>query len=462
MKMRSQPVGKLLLGMSLPAMFSMLVQALYNVVDTIFVARFAGEDGITALSAAFPMQLLVLSFAIGIGVGANVAVAKRLGEGKNAEASEVAKTGLFLALITSAVFMILGLTVVKPFIAFSVGDDASVRKMGDVYLTVVMTFSAASFVEICITKILQSTGNMKVAMISQLIGAGTNIALDPLFIFGVGFFPEMGVFGAALATVIGQAAAMTYALIVAFFKKQDVSLSLRRFRPRRHNIAAICMIGFPTTVMNSVNSFTIIILNGILKAISQSGIAILGVYFKLQSFVFMPVFGLTQGLMPILSYNYGYGDKKRFSRALKLAMLTSASIMAAGLILFQAAPGPLMKLFSAEGAFFDEGKYALRIVSISFMFAAFSIILVTLMQSLGKGISSLIMSLARQVILLVFGAVLGFTAGFNAFWFAYPVAELAVFAFFLPYTLAAVRKKFGGKAPVVEKVDLEQETNASE
>lgn len=442
MKMREQPVGKLLLNMSLPAILSMLVQALYNVVDSIFVAKHSGNAGTTALSAVFPMQMLVMSLALGIGVGTNVQIAKRLGEGKNDEASSVARTGVFMALCGALAAVVIGLTASRPFCAAYSQGNKDVENMASAYLTIVTAVSVGMFVEICLSKILQSTGNMKIPMISQLIGAVTNIILDPLLIFGIGFFPELGVRGAAIATVTGQIAAMIFVILIFVFKKHDVSLSPRHFSIKKENLAAICIVGLPTTVMNAVSGFTTLILNLFLNKISQNGMAILGVYFKLQSFVFMPVFGLMQGLMPILSYNYGYGDKKRFSRAYKLAQITSAAIMAVGLLLFQFAPRLLMKMFS-EGQMLEEGIFALRIISISFLPAAFGICMTTVMQSFGKGVTSLVMSLLRQVVLLIpLGALLAFTTGLNGFWFTYPIAEFCVFALFLPYTLVTIKKKF--------------------
>ena len=460
--MREQPIGKLLLNMSLPAILSMLVQALYNVVDSIFVASYSknaglGNAGTTALSVVFPMQMLTMALAIGIGVGTNVQIAKRLGEGRNDDASAVARTGVFMAACGAIVAVILGLTASRPFsVAFAKGDK-QVEDMAATYLTIVTAVSVGMFIEITLSKILQATGNMKVPMISQLIGAITNIILDPLLIFGVGFFPTLGVRGAAIATVTGQICAMIFVIIIFIVKKHDVSLNFKNFKLRKENVYAIFIIGLPTMVMNAVGGFTTIILYSFLNKISDSGVTILGVYFKLQSFVFMPVFGLMQGLMPILSYNYGYGDKKRFVRAYKLAQITSAIIMTVGLILFQVASGFLMKIF-AEGDMLKEGTFALRIISISFLPAAFGICLTNVMQAFGKGVTSLILSLLRQVVLLIpIGALLAFTVGLNGFWFTYPIAETVVCAAFLPYTLVTINKKFKGVTPIGDGAITEHE-----
>lgn len=456
-KMREQPIGKLLLNMSLPAILSMLVQALYNVVDSIFVANYSknagfGDAGITALSAVFPMQMLTMALAIGIGVGTNVQIAKRLGEGRNEDASAVARTGVFMAACGAVIAVILGLTASRPFaVAFAKGDK-QVEDMAATYLTIVTAVSVGMFIEITLSKTLQATGNMKVPMISQLIGAITNIILDPLLIFGIGFFPTMGVRGAAIATVTGQICAMIFVIIMFIVKKHDVSLDFRKFRLRKENVSAICIIGLPTTVMNAVGGFTTLILNLFLNMISDSGVAILGVYFKLQSFIFMPVFGLMQGLMPILSYNYGYGDKKRFVHAYKLAQITSAIIMAVGLVLFQVLPRLLMGMFLSDPQAMSDGIFALRIISISFLPAAFGICMTNVMQAFGKGLTSLIMSLLRQVVLLIpLGALLAFTMGLNGFWFTYPIAEMVVFGVFLPYTIVTINKKFKGVTPLEDK-----------
>jgi len=439
MKMKEQPIGRLLLNMSLPAIFSMLVQALYNIVDTMFVSTYDKEHGLTALSVVFPMQMLVMAFAIGIGVGSNVQIAKKLGEGKNEEASNTAKTGIVLALIMTAVFVVLSFVIVKPFInAYT--DDIEVRKQATTYLTIVMCLSVGMFVEICCSKILQATGNMKVPMISQLIGAITNIILDPIFIFEWGL--GLGVRGAALATVAGQMLSMCFVLFVMFKKKQDVSINLRGFKLKKKSVLEICSVGLPTTVMNAMGSITTSTLNLIIKSF-EGYIAILGAYFKLQSFVFMPVFGLTQGAMPILSYNYGYGDKKRFDKAYKLSTTIAFCIMFVGLLLFQFFPRLLLGMFSISGETMLEGVIAMRRISLAFLPAAVSIVMITTFQSLGKGINALMMSLLRQLGCLIPVALL-MKILFNsrAIWFCYPIAEIVVLVVFFPILMRAIKKMF--------------------
>lgn len=448
LKMRTKPVGKLLLTMSLPAILSMLIQALYNVVDTIFVAQYCGNDGITALSLAMPLQMLIIAFAIGIGVGANAQIAKNLGEGKVEKANALAKTGVFMAIVMSLVFVVLGLTISKPFMSIFSKNEAVV-KMGSQYLMVVVSLSFGSFIEITCSKIMQSTGNMRIPMISQLIGAVTNIVLDPLLIFGFGIFPELGVLGAAIATVIGQVFAMTFVLIMFFVRKHDVSISPRGFKLRKENVLGICIIGFPVMVMNAVASVTTTIMNGIVGRY-EDGVAVLGIYFKLQSFVFMPVFGLTQGAMPILSYNYGAKNKKRFVKAFWLSIAAALSMMVIGFMLFQIFPRQLLLLFNAKGALMDEGVYALRVISYCFIPAAFGIVMTTTIQALGKGLPSLIMSLMRQLVLLIpIAALLGFWFGIKGIWFCYPISEALVFLAFLPVTLLSIKRKFAGMPDLV-------------
>ncbi|MDR3318802.1 MAG: MATE family efflux transporter [Clostridiales bacterium] len=452
-KMKEMPVGKLLFVMALPAIVSMLVQALYNVADTIFIGMKYGLDGITALSIANPMQLLMIAAAIGIGVGTNVQIAKKLGEGKPEEASQAAKTGMLLSVIGAVIFTALGFIVSGPFIEGFTEAGGAVAEYGTTYLSVCMIGCAGVFVGVNCARILQATGNMKMPMISQLIGAIINIALDPLFIFVF----DMGTLGAALATVIGQVASMLFALAVFIFKKQDVSISPRGFRVKRTDIASILIIGLPTIVMNAVNAFTVLILNLIVIPINEFGIPILGVYLKLNAFVFMPLFGLMQGLMPILSYNFGYGDKARYKQAYKKAMITSLIIMTVGFILFLTMPQYLVRLFGIGGdvspdrvsQYIAAATTALRIIAVCFLPAAFNVVNTTATQSLGKGAISLIMSLLRQVIILIpMAALLGYiTIAQNGtgFWFSYPIAETVVFLIFTPYALRMINKRFAEK-----------------
>ncbi len=348
-KMRNTKIGKLLFTMSLPAIFSMLVQALYNIVDSLFltgidysvngyVGENIGKDSFSAVSIVMPMTMLVVAVAIGIGVGANAYIARKLGEGNKQNANKCAKTAIIMSLCAWAVMIVLAFTVSRPFVyAFvdesNVSDVNYVVNQGALYLTVYLALSGGLIIDITLARILQSTGNMKIPMISQLVGALTNIGLDALFIIAF----KWGVLGAILATVIGQWAAAVIDIVVFFVKTQDVSISLKGFKPSKHYFLRIAKIGAPALIMNAMGSVITIIMNIMLKGY-PTGINVLSAYFKVQSFVFMPVFGLMQGTMPILSYNYGANEKKRFNSTFKLALFIALGVMAVGTLLFQLCP----------------------------------------------------------------------------------------------------------------------------
>lgn len=441
-KMGTMPVGKLLTVMSLPAMLSMFAQAMYNVVDSIFVARL-GENALTAISIAFPMQMLTLAFAIGVGIGTNSLIARRLGEGNRDKATTTARTGLFLAIINAIIFAIIGLVFAKPFIELFT-DNVEVLSFGTAYLTIVTSASFGMFIEILCSKTLQATGNMLIPMVSQLIGAITNIILDPILIFGLLGFPKLGMTGAAIATVIGQLTAMTYVIIMFKIKSHDIDLSLRGFKVKKEDIIEIYKVGAPAIVMNSIYSITTTSLNAILMTFSESAIAILGIYFKLQSFVFMPVFGLTQGAMPIMGYNFGANKKKRFYKAFYLSLSVAFIILSVGLIIFQVFPQNLLSLFDQNS---EMGVYALRVISICFIPAAFGIIVTTMFQAVGHGMKALIMSLMRQLILILPCAyIFGQLFGLKGVWFSYPVAEIVVVLIFTPIALKVIKGEFERKS----------------
>ncbi len=447
-KLRYTPIPKLLFGMSAPAMLSMLVHALYNIVDSIFVSHY-NTKALDAIAIAFPLQILIIAFATGIGVGANAVVAKNLGEKKYGDASNAAQTGMLLTFISAFIFVLIGVFASKPFVsAFT--DDPETILYGGQYLFIVLTFSGFAFTEILMSKVLQATGNMKVPMIAQLSGAVVNTVFDPLLIFGIGFFPELGIRGAAIATVMGQAVSMLIVIGVFLFTKQDVKPFFKKDYKMNKNITAqILRIGVPTIIMKGMNSITVTFINMILKSY-QYAITVLGIYIKLQSFVFMPVFGLTQGALPIMSYNYGAKNKKRFAGAFKLSLITAAIIMLTGFLIFELLPKQLMALFNAEGGLMAMGIRALRIFSVSFVFAAFGIMMTTMFQSLGMGITALIMSLMRQLILIMpLAALLSFLMGADGVWWSYVIAELVTVAIFLPIAVNIIRKKF--PSPVQEQ-----------
>lgn len=477
-KMRNTKIGKLLLTMSLPAIISMLVQALYNIVDSIFltginynvsgyVGKNIGADSFAAVSIVMPMTMLVVAVGIGIGVGANAYIARKLGEGNKQNADKCAKTAIVMALAAWAVMIILAFTISKPFVKLFVNDKSAtdvdyVVKQGTLYLTVYMALSGGLIIDITCARILQATGNMKIPMISQLAGALTNIGLDALFIIAF----KWGVLGAILATVIGQWTAAVIDLAVFVFKKQDVSISLKGFRPSKHYFLRITKIGAPALIMNAMGSVITIIMNAMLKNY-DNGINILSAYFKVQSFVFMPVFGLMQGTMPILSYNYGANEKKRFNDTFKLALYIALGVMAVGTLLFQLCPDALMSIFKsnmpAEGqtmeelaeqnaVFVRDGAYAFRCISIAFIPAAFSILIINMLQSINCPVSSLLMSLSRQLLFLIPAALLfNYLWQLKGIWFCYPVAEILSVAVYLPFAVRDYRKQFKYKAKQYEE-----------
>ncbi len=474
-KMRNTKIGKLLFTMSLPAIFSMLVQALYNIVDSLFltgidysvngyVGENIGKDSFSAVSIVMPMTMLVVAVAIGIGVGANAYIARKLGEGNKQNANKCAKTALIMSLCAWAVMIVLAFTVSRPFVyAFvdesNVSDVNYVVNQGALYLTVYLALSGGLIIDITLARILQSTGNMKIPMISQLVGALTNIGLDALFIIAF----KWGVLGAILATVIGQWAAAVIDIVVFFVKTQDVSISLKGFKPSKHYFLRIAKIGAPALIMNAMGSVITIIMNIMLKGY-PTGINVLSAYFKVQSFVFMPVFGLMQGTMPILSYNYGANEKKRFNSTFKLALFIALGVMAVGTLLFQLCPDLLVSMFKSKPALdateqeiakilednealVKDGAYAFRCISIAFVPAAFSILLINMLQSINCPISSLLMSLSRQLIFLIPSALLfNYLWKMQGIWFCYPFAEILAVLVYLPFAIRDYRKQFQYKA----------------
>lgn len=458
-KMRNTSIGKLLISMSLPAIFSMLVQSLYNIVDSLFLTNYVGNEAFSAVSVVFPITMFVTAVAIGIGVGANAYIARKLGEGNQQNANKAAKSALIMGFIAWIVIFIVGLTLSKPFVKLFVEDgNPVIIEYGTMYLTIYLCCSIGIILDIVGARILQATGNMKVPMISQLVGALTNIALDALFIIVF----QMGVFGAILATVIGQWAAGAINILAFVFKKQDVSLSFKGFKMEGHYFKKILRVGTPAFIMNAMGSIITIILNLILNKYDfNMGKNVLSAYFKVQSFIFMPVFGLMQGTMPILSYNYGANMKLRFNQTFKKALTIALCVMCVGLALFQLMPETLMYIFEsqipAEGQTMEElmaqnalfvqsGAYAFRVISIAFIPAAFSILVINMLQSINSPISSLLMSLCRQLVFLIPSAFLfDYLWQTNGIWFCYPFAEICALLVFAPFALKAYRKQFAYK-----------------
>lgn len=421
-KMGSTPMLRLILSMSLPTMFSMIIQAMYNIVDSVFVSSL-GQDALTALSLAYPLQLMTISVAVGTGVGINSFISRRLGEKNQELANNGAANGIFISIISWLVFLLVGIFLTVPFFKLF-NPTPGVMKYGVDYTSIILIFSVGVMVEIAIEKVLQATGNMIFPMIFQLIGAVTNIVLDPLFIFGIGPFPRMEVAGAAIATVIGQILAMLFAIYIFFFKKHAVQVHVRNFKPSLKIIKNIYAVGFPSIIMQSISSVLVVGLNAILMGFSEAAVSVHGIYYKMQSFVFMPVFGLNQGLMPIMGYNFGAKNKDRLHSAIRYGCIIAAFIMLCGTVIFWIFPAQILSLFNANDDILNMGIKAMRFISLSFLPAAIDIIFSTTFQAVGKGFSSMILSLLRQLVFILPAALVLSNFGVNAVWFAYPIAEV--------------------------------------
>ena len=421
-KMGVMPVGKLLFSMSIPMMISMLVQALYNIVDSIFVAQIS-ENALTAVSLANPLQMLMIAVGAGTGVGVNALLSRSLGEKNFEKASEAAKTGIFLAFMTYLVFLFIGLFVVKPFF-YAQTDDPEIIKYGIQYLSIVCCCSFGIYAQFIYERILQATGRTTHTMITQMVGAITNIILDPILIFGWFGLPALGVKGAAVATVTGQVIAGITAYLMNVYANKDVDVNMKGFRPSVEMIRQIYQIGIPSIIMQSIGSVMIFCLNKILMMFSTTATAVFGVYFKLQSFVFMPIFGMNNGLVPIIAYNFGARKKDRIMQTYKLALFTAIGIMSAGVVLFEVFPEPLFLLFGASEYMLSMGVVALRIIAFHFPIAAFCIVTGSLFQAMGKAVYSMINSICRQLVVLLPAAyILAQFGNVNYVWFAFLIAE---------------------------------------
>ena len=411
-KMATKPVFPLLMSMAFPPMLSMLVQSMYNIVDSMFVARFS-QDALTAVSLAFPLQNLVLAVAVGAGVGVNSYISRKLGARDQDAANAAVTHGFLLSFAHAAFFIIFGLVAIKPFFRLFT-DSAEIFSLACDYSYIVVLGAFAQLFHIMVEKLLQA------------IGAIANIILDPILIFGLFGAPRMGVRGAAIATLLGQMLSMTLSLLVFFLRDQDVRVDLKKFKPDLHAVAQIYAVGVPTMLMNALGSVLVTLLNSILIRFSELAVSVFGVYFKLQTFVFMPVSGLTQGALPIMGYNYGAQNRKRLLATLRCAVLVAVGIMAAGNLLFALAPDKLLLLFDASPDMLGIGVPALRIISCSYVFAAIGLIFSNLFQAVGKGTYSLTVFLMRQLIVVVpLAFLLSRTMGLNGIWVAFPIAEAA-------------------------------------
>ena len=449
-KMGVMPENKLLMSMSLPMMVSMLVQALYNVVDSVFVSRI-NEDALTAVSLAFPVQNLMIAVAVGTAVGVNTLLSKTLGEKKYEKAQKVADNAVLLAAVCYILFLIIGLVAVTPFY-LSQTKDAEILEYGKQYLSVVCVASLGIFMQTMFERLLQSTGKTFYTMFTQGAGAIINIILDPLLIFGVGFFPEMGVAGAALATVIGQIVAAVLAIYFNHKHNEYIKIEVKNIRPQAQIIKQIYAVGAPSIVVQAIGSVMTYGMNLILIAFTSTATAVFGVYYKLQSFIFMPVFGLNNGMVPIISYNYGAGKKGRVIKIIKLSIGYAVGIMCVGFLLMQIIPDKLLLMFDASETMLGIGVPALRAISTSFLFAGFCIVCGSVFQALGNGVYSMVVSVMRQlVVLLPVAYLLSKLGEINYVWWAFPIAEifsLTFSAFFMVRIYRKIIKHIGEREAV--------------
>lgn len=427
-KMGTMSIGKLVFNMSLPMMVSMLVQALYNIVDSIFVAKLS-ENALTAVSLAFPLQTLLIAVGTGTGVGMNALLSKSLGEKNFKKANKTATNAAFIYALSYIVFLILGFTIVKPFYRSQVGSaDAEIMTMGVDYLSTVMIFSFGIFTQVFFERLLTSTGRTIFSMTSQLSGALTNIILDPILIFGMFGFPKMGVTGAAVATVIGQCVAGIVAGTCNHKFNHEVKFEFKGFRPDLKIIGTIYAVGIPSIIMQSIGSIMTYCMNRILIEFSSTATAVFGVYFKLQSFFFMPVFGLNNGITPIIAYNYGARQRKRMTKTIKLSLFVAFCLTFIGFVLFESIPQVLLGMFSASDDLLKIGIPALRTIGVHYLIAWYCIIVGTVFQALGKAIFSMVVSIMRQLVVLIPAAyLLAKFGGLHMVWWSFPIAEIMSF-----------------------------------
>lgn len=452
-KMGVMSEGKLLLNMSLPMMISMFVQALYNIVDSIFVAKIS-QDALTAVSLAFPMQSLMIAVSAGTGVGVNALISRSLGERKRKKANTIAVNGIFIYFLSYIVIAAIGAFFSKPFYTMMIepGQEA-IAELGVQYLTIVMCGSFGIFAQMIFERILQSTGRTVLTMISQTLGAVINLILDPILIFGLFGLPAMGVAGAALATITGQIIAGIVAFIFNIKFNPDIRISFKGFRPDGKIIKNIYQIAIPSIIMQSIGSFMTTGMNKILLGLDKdgTGAAVFGVYFKLQSFFFMPIFGLNNGMIPILAYNFGAGSKKRMMNTVKYACMIGFGACAVGFALFEFFPVPLLQLFDASDNMLNTGIHALKVIAFHYLAAWFCIIIGSLFQAVGKATYTMYTSVARQlVILLPVAYILAKIGGIDLIWWSFPIAEimsLIMTLIFLRSTMKFINQeiaKFGG------------------
>lgn len=454
--MAVRPVGSLLVTMGLPIMLSMMVQALYNIVDSVFIAR-VSEDALTAVSLAFPIQMLMISIGVGTAIGVNSLLSRRLGARKIGEASAVAMNGIFLAIIIWIGFALFG-SVVNPFFFQWFTSDEAIIRMGRSYLLICTTLSLGIFGQVICERVMQGTGDTIHPMITQGTGAIVNIILDPILIFGLFGMPRLGVTGAAIATVIGQWTAMSMALFFMLRKTRELHFNFKGFKPDSLIIKDIYRVGFPSIIMQSIGSVMTVGMNTVLISFSATAVAVFGIYFKLQSFIFMPVFGLVTAMISIVAFNYGARDRHRITGTIRVGVGIAFTIMFAGTTLFMLAPRLLLGMFDASDEMMAIGVRALRLISLHFPLAAIAITLSSTFQAMGKGIYSLYMSLVRQLVFLLPAAyVLSSLWGLDATWYAFLISEIVS----ITMSLLLFRRIYHAKIKILEPLPAPDETSLS-
>lgn len=445
--MGTQKIPSLLFSIAFPIIISMIVQALYNIVDSIFIARYDAVNGTGALTLAFPIQTLMIAVSVGLSVGTNALLSRSLGQRNTEKANLISGQGFFLTLCGFVIFLVFGLFFAEPFVATQAERGTTLYDNTLEYLQIVTVFSFGLFIQVVTEKLLQATGKSMLSMVVQLSGAITNIILDPILIFGWLGFPVMGVKGAAIATVVGQTVSAALGIIFNLTFNHEIKINkIKNFIPERHALQEMLAIGIPAVLMQAISSVMTFAMNLILND-STEALNVFGIYFKLQSFVFMPVFGLNNGMVPIIAYNFGARKKERIYKTMKLSGICAVLYMLLGFLAFQTIPGTLLKFFNATDLMLSLGKPALRTISISFIMAGFSIVSISVCQALGQSIYSLIVSIVRQLVILIPAAyLLSLTGNINMIWWAFPIAELVGCTLCITF-VALVLKKLVSKMP---------------
>ncbi len=450
-KMGVMPISKLLITMSVPMIISMLVQALYNIVDSVFVAMYNNEAGTGALTIAFPMQNLIIAVAVGLAVGTNALLSRSLGEKDFEKADKVAGQGIFLTLCGYVLFLIIGIAAVTPYVKLQASGDELLIRYGVDYLSIVCIGSVGVFVQVVAERLLQATGKTVLSMVVQGVGAVINIILDPIMIFGLFGCPELGVAGAAIATIIGQCVAAVIGIVLNVKYNKEITLKFLNILPDKEIIGEILAIGIPSVLMQAIGSVMTFCMNNVLKGFGLDAMNVFGIYFKLQSFVFMPVFGLNNGMVPIISYNYGARRRIRVIKTIRLAGICAVAYMILGFAAFQIFPTQLLGLFNATESMLVIGRTALRTISYSFIFAGFCIVTSSVCQALGKSMYSLMTSVGRQLVVLIpVSFLLSLSGNVNYVWLAFPIAEAASVTLSVIFMLRVLNKVMPKEEP--EKV----------